>query len=214
MDKQTANEKPTKGESEIKEGQRVTTPAPRSTTVTVKERVYEIYRLRLQGKDFLELVEHARKNQWGVTESAIRYYITKANKLCERLYDRKATHLHAQHCLQRRLLLERCLSQGDYRTALAVLQDEAALVGLYPAKKSEIKQEHTLAPTGDGPAVSDPETMRLAYEFAKRASGGDGCGPAAGVPNGPASVGDGSEPGAVSAAPAPDVSVPEADAGS
>lgn len=188
--------------------------APRASKAVVRERLYQIYKLRLHGKEFPDLCKYAEENNWGISRQTLWRYISDADRMCDKYFAKKASNLLSRHVMQRRLLLDKCLAGEDYRTALEVLKDEARLAGLYPAKKSEIKQEHTLTPTGDGPAVSDPETMRLAYEFAKRASGGDACSPTTGVPDGPASVGDGSEPGAVPVAPAPDVPVPEADAGS
>ena len=43
-----------------------------------------------------------------------------------------------RHLAQRRNLYAKAVAQGDVKTALAVLRDEAELLNLYPPKRSEI----------------------------------------------------------------------------
>lgn len=52
--------------------------------------------------------------------------------------DRK--QLLGRHLMQRRALYARCLKQGDHRTALNVLKDEADLQGLYPPTKIAVSR--------------------------------------------------------------------------
>jgi len=105
----------------------------RSTKATVTQRVQEIFKLRIGGAEFLDLREYADapERAWGVSNTQLRRYIAAADALCEKLFDAKARHLINRHLLQRRQLYAHALGAGDFRTALAVLQDEAKLEALY-----------------------------------------------------------------------------------
>jgi hypothetical protein len=51
------------------------------------------------------------------------------------ILNRNREQLFGRHVLQRRAILARCMKINDYRTALAVLRDEAQLEGLYAPTK-------------------------------------------------------------------------------
>jgi hypothetical protein len=109
----------------------------KSTKAEVDRRVHEILKLRLGGAEFPDIREYANSPEqgWGVSDSQIWRYIRAADKLCETYFQGKAGHLLARHVLQRRQLYAHAMSAGDFRTALAVLKDEAELEGIYPPKK-------------------------------------------------------------------------------
>src|SRR5207253_2744994 len=89
------------------------------------------------GAEWLDILEFSRapEQNWNVAESTLRRCIQKSDGLCEKMFDAKATHLLSRHLLQRRQLYAHALGAGDFRTALAVLQDEAKLESLYPPTK-------------------------------------------------------------------------------
>jgi hypothetical protein len=109
----------------------------RSTKAEVAKRVLEVFKLRLGGAEFADLREFADapEQAWGVSDTQLRRYITAADSLCKQHFDEKAEHLLARHLLQRRTLYAHAMGAGDFRTALAVLQDEAKLESLYPPQK-------------------------------------------------------------------------------
>lgn len=81
----------------------------------------------------------APEQDWGVAERQVREYVARADRLCRERFDARAEHLLARHLLQRRQLYAHALEAGDFRTALAVLQDEAKMEGLYPETRRDAK---------------------------------------------------------------------------
>src|SRR5947208_456301 len=101
----------------------------KSTKLVVRQRVEEIFRHRLGGAEFADIREYADapERAWGVSDTQLRRYIKSADDLCKERFDARADHLLARHMLQRRQLYAHCMGAGDFRTALAVLKDEAQL---------------------------------------------------------------------------------------
>jgi hypothetical protein len=118
----------------------------KSTKAEVRRRVSEVLKLRLGGAECPDIRDYASapEQAWNVSDSQLRRYIQAADALCQEYFDAKAGHLLARHLLQRRQLYAHCMSVGDFRTALAVLKDEADLEALYPA-----------GPVAPGPAAPD-----------------------------------------------------------
>jgi hypothetical protein len=112
----------------------------KSSKAEVLRRVEEVFRLRLGGAEFSDILQHASapEQNWGVSDRQLWNYIAAADRLMKERFDAKAEHLLARHLLQRRQLYAHAMGAGDFRTALAVLQDEAKLEGLYPATKAEL----------------------------------------------------------------------------
>jgi hypothetical protein len=159
-------------------------PKPRKSTLAeVRRRVYEVLKLRLGGAEFADIREYATapEQAWNVSDSQLWRYVRAADRLCKRHFDAKAGHLLARHLLQRRQLYAHAMAAGDYRTALAVLQDEAKLEALYPPTK--------IAPTnpeGDRPyegSLSDAERLAALQRLYAAVGAGPGA-PAAGGPAG------------------------------
>src|SRR5262245_731680 len=114
----------------------------------VARRVDEVLRIRLDGAQFWDVREFVREKEkqegsaWFVGEggkplsdSQIRRYQTQADKLLEQAHERSRRKLFRRHLAQRRHLYARAVTSGDLRTALACTQDEAKLLGLYPAER-------------------------------------------------------------------------------
>src|SRR4051794_41464808 len=112
----------------------------KSTKAVVAQRVHEVFKLRIGGAEFADIREYAAApgRAWGVSDSQLWRYIRAADALCKEHFDARAGHLLARHLLQRRQLYAHAMSAGDFRTALAVLRDEADLEGLYPPEKREL----------------------------------------------------------------------------
>jgi hypothetical protein len=142
----------------------------KSTRAEVMKRVEEVFKLRLGGAEFADIVQYASapEQNWGVSKRQLWNYVRAADRLVKERFDARAEHLLNRHLLQRRTLYAHAMGAGDYRTALAVLQDEAKLEGLYPPTK--------VAPTTpDGqeawaPALRDlsDEELAVAARLAER----------------------------------------------
>jgi hypothetical protein len=111
--------------------------ARRSTDAEFRRRVLAVFGLRIGGAEFEDLRQYASapEQSWGVSDRQLWRYIRAADAICKEHFDAQADHLLARHLLQRRQLFAHCMSAGDFRTALAVLKDEAELERLYPPKK-------------------------------------------------------------------------------
>jgi hypothetical protein len=103
----------------------------------VLKRVEEVFKLRLGGAEFADILQYASapEQNWNVSERQIWNYVAAADQLVKERFDARAEHLLNRHLLQRRQLFAHAMGAGDFRTALTVLQDEAKLEGLYPATK-------------------------------------------------------------------------------
>jgi hypothetical protein len=106
----------------------------RASDAEVAARVEEVLHCRLNGAEFHDLQAHAREKGWQVSERQLWRYVAAADELVERTFEPDRQKVFRRHILQRRALYARALQDGDYRTALAVLRDEAELHGLYTRK--------------------------------------------------------------------------------
>jgi hypothetical protein len=111
----------------------------KSSKKTILERVEAVFDLLLGGAEFHDILQFASapEQAWGVSDRMLRYYKARAEALMKLRFDARADHLLSRHLLQRRRLYAHAMEVGDYRTALAVLGDEAKLEGLYPVEKRE-----------------------------------------------------------------------------
>jgi hypothetical protein len=109
----------------------------KSTKAEVRKRVEEVFKLRLGGANFADIVQYASapEQAWGVSERQIWNYIRAADRLIVERFDAKAPYLLNRHLLQRNQVFAHAMGAGDFRTALAALKDEADLEGLYPPQK-------------------------------------------------------------------------------
>jgi hypothetical protein len=159
----------------------------RADKAQVARRIDDILRIRLDGAEFWDVREFVREKEkeqrsaWFLAEGEeplsdgqIRRYQQKADRLMLQSHERNRKKLLRRHLAQRRNLYARATTTGDIRTALAVLQDEAKLEGLYPPQK--------IAPTTpDGQEVWAPalkaaseEELAVLMKVAERAGQGSG----------------------------------------
>lgn len=139
-------------------------------------RTEEVLGIRLDGAEFWDVREFVREKEkepdsaWHLgkceeplSDSQIRRYMQAADKLVVLSHERSRGKLLRRHLAQRRRLYARAVSQGDTRTALAVLRDEAELVGLYP--KPKVKLEHS--GPGGGPLLLELTDAQRADSLAR-----------------------------------------------
>jgi hypothetical protein len=120
----------------------------KATRAQVQTRVEEVLRIRLDGAEFWDVREYAREKEreagsaWELppggkplSDGQLWRYIARADRLLAESCRASRKKLFRRHLAQRRNLYAKATSAGDYRTALAVLRDEAELQGLYPPKK-------------------------------------------------------------------------------
>jgi hypothetical protein len=116
--------------------------------VLADRRVTDIFRIRLDGADWRDLREFVRAKEaepgsaWflegdatAMSDAQIRRYAQKADNEILQLGKADRKRDRRRHIAQRKSLYARAVVTGDLRTALAVLQDEATLLALYPDKR-------------------------------------------------------------------------------
>jgi hypothetical protein len=178
----------------------------KSDRTTVLQRIEEVLRIRLDGAQFHDIREYAVEKGWGVSDTQLRRYIQRADELLVERQDRSRKKVIARHLAQRQVLFARAVNAADYRTALAVLDSDAKLRGLFPDSREvrellklaatqgarieelERRLKDALAPAATPPAVGGERAP--AERAPAEAAGGSGtAAPAAGgVPGGPAAA--------------------------
>jgi len=179
---------------------------PRTTQAELQQRVSEVLHLRLHGGAFHDLLRHASEQKWNVSERQLWNYVAKADALLAETLERDRGKVFNLHVAQRRALYLKCMSVSDYSNARAVLKDEAELLGLYPAKKTEVTGKD------GGPipveVMSDDELRATITSIlaAVGQGGPDPAGTAQAVPGGSALAhpGTGHDPGRFGARPLAD----------
>jgi hypothetical protein len=137
----------------------------KSDKAEIARRVEEVLRVRLDGAQFHDIVQYGSEKGWGVPDRQIRKYIARADALLVERQDTSRKKVIARHLAQRQALYARALNVADFRTALAVLTDEAKPRGLYPEK--DVRELVKLAAT-QGARIEELE-RRLADAHATSA---------------------------------------------
>jgi len=138
------------------------TPA-KADKATVAKRVDEVLRLIVAGASlYPDIVHYASENGWNVGERQLRNYLAQARQRIVAALDEDRPHLLNRHLAQRHDLYARSVSNGDLRTALAVLQDEAELLSLYPPKTTKVQFNE---------AALDRDIEQLLAQLAARGQG-------------------------------------------
>jgi hypothetical protein len=127
---------------------------PAASKATVRRRVEEVLRIRLDGAEFWDTCEFVREQEakegsaWHLAEgdkplsdSQIRRYIARADNIIAESGRASRKRLLRRHLAQRRNLYAKAVLQGDVKAALAVLRDEAALLDLYPSAEAKLAAE-------------------------------------------------------------------------
>jgi hypothetical protein len=110
----------------------------KATKAEISKRVNEVLEIRISGAEFHDILQYSSEHGWNVGERQLWNYIHAADKLLVERLEKDRDRIFARHVAQRRALYARCLNVGDFSSAGRILRDEAELLGLYPAKKSEV----------------------------------------------------------------------------
>jgi hypothetical protein len=119
----------------------------KATRATVRQRVESVMKLRLLGAEFHDLRAFANEEDaetgrpWNVSDRQLWRYCHQADALLEKNLEKDKGKLFARHIGQRRALYARAMESGDWKAALAILKDEAELLGLYPIKPANGKDQ-------------------------------------------------------------------------
>jgi hypothetical protein len=167
----------------------------KASRAAVRQRVEEVLRIRLDGAAFHDVREYAREKEreegsaWflpaggkPLSDGQLWRYVAQADRLMTTELRASRKKLVRRHLARRENLYAKSVLAGDYRTALAVLRDQAELQGLYPPRKVA-----PTSPEGDKPyaALTDEERAAALAALYARVGQADG-GPAA---DGPAGAG-------------------------
>jgi len=98
-------------------------------------RVDEVLVIRLDGAQYHDVVQYAAEKGWDLKERQLREYIARADELLVERLEKKRKRTIAMHLARRETLYGRAVNAADYRTALAILIDDAKLRGLYPERE-------------------------------------------------------------------------------
>lgn len=107
-------------------------PKKKADNTTITQRIEEVLRIRLDGAQFHDIVQYGSEKGWNVSERQIRKYIARADELLVERLDKKRKPVIARHVAQRQALYARAVNAADLRTALAILDSECKLRGLFP----------------------------------------------------------------------------------
>ncbi len=107
----------------------------KSDTAEVAKRVEEVLRIRLDGAQYHDVLQYAAENKWDLKERQLREYMARADELLVERQDKSRKKVLARHFAQRMSLYARAVNGADYRTALAILDSDAKLRGLFPERE-------------------------------------------------------------------------------
>ena len=160
----------------------------RPTKAQVEARVDEILRIRLDGAEIWDVREYVREKEqedgspWQLadgatplTDSQLYRYLAKAEQLIAASSRASRNKLVRRHLAQRRSLYAKAVSAGDYRAALAALESEAKLQGLFDIPARAAKLEPIKTPEDAlrviASAIADLRAGRLDNKTATTISG-------------------------------------------
>jgi hypothetical protein len=144
----------------------------KATKAQTAARVEELVQVRLDGAFlFSQIREYAREREkekdtpWTLAEGdeplsdgQLRRLVQRADEAIAKSIERSRKRLLRRHLAQRRNLYARAVTTGEIRTALAVLQDEADLLGFY---KQRVEHSGRLEET-PVEQMSDEELLAIA----------------------------------------------------
>jgi transposase-like protein len=105
---------------------------------TAETRVDAVRVLLLKGQEDTPRLVQEIANQFGVNTRQAYNYVAKAKKQIVEIGEIDRAYRLAEQIAMRREIRRKAFDTNDLRTALAAAQDEAKLLGLYPADKHEV----------------------------------------------------------------------------
>jgi hypothetical protein len=132
-------------------GKKKRTGVSRAEALRVRQRTDELVMIRLDGAQWWDVVQYVAEKArepgscWEVkpggkslSERQLRNYVARADRIILASVKEKRTRAIRRHLARRENLYAKAVNAGDIRTALAVLQDEAKLRGLYPPTTTQL----------------------------------------------------------------------------
>lgn len=113
----------------------------KADNVTIAQRITEVLRIRLEGAQFHDIVQYAAEKGWAVGDRQLLTYSQRADELLIEQQEKSRKKIFAWHLAKRAALFARAVNAADYRTALAILTDDAKLRRMYPADRLEVKSK-------------------------------------------------------------------------
>src|SRR5260370_29974402 len=123
--------------------------ARHATRLQVAQRVDELLRISLGGAQLWDIREYVREKVaakdpvWGekpLSDSQLYRYLALADSQISESYRGSRGKLIRKPVAMRRYLYAKADSAGDNRTALAVADSEAKLLGLFPRPEDELRR--------------------------------------------------------------------------
>jgi hypothetical protein len=121
------------------------------TQAILRQRLDEVYAIRVDGatihdvRRYVAEKEAAGEQPWTipdggrpVSERTLWRYIQQTDRMMDEVSRESRKRMRRRHLAQRRNLYAKALAQGDIKAALSVLRDEAELLNLYPARKTQV----------------------------------------------------------------------------
>jgi hypothetical protein len=150
-------------------------PDKRATREQVEARVAEVVTVLLDGAQaawdivpFVRQREGEAGSPWHVGEgdsplsaSQIFRYVNKAQSLIALSVKGDRDRHVGRHIAQRRHLFAKAVQQGDVRAALAILDSEAKLCGLFPDHGSTANGRNGAIPNGNGITINLFERVNI-----------------------------------------------------
>lgn len=117
------------------------------TKATMNLRINAVASMILQGVSRDKIIKHAKDEQWGVSARTIDRYIAVARDEFQKVAEVNLKFELGRALLRLDDLYARSIATQDYKNALAIIKERAALVGLYSvnvnaASDDNSKQRH------------------------------------------------------------------------
>lgn len=110
----------------------------RADAHTAETRVDAVRVLLLKGHEDTPSLVQGIADKFGVNTRQAYNYVAKAKKQIVEIGEIDRAYRLAEQIAMRREIRRKAFDTNDLRTALAAAQDEAKLLGLYPADKHEV----------------------------------------------------------------------------
>jgi transposase-like protein len=110
----------------------------KADSYTTETRVDAVRLLLLKGQEDTPRLVQDIATKFGVNTRQAYNYVAKAKKQIVEIGEIDRAYRLAEQIAMRREIRRKAFDTNDLRTALAAAQDEAKLLGLYPADKHEV----------------------------------------------------------------------------
>jgi hypothetical protein len=130
--------------------------------------------MRLAGATLTDLRHFVTAEKWGISDRQLRRYVEAGDKILAETLEKDREKLINLHRGRRTALFARAVDQGDFRTALAILRDQAELENIYPPKKVAPTNPEGTEPYHAGVLSDEERLTALAAIYARLGETGGG----------------------------------------